>query len=43
LKTSSIEGTIVLKEFKDIIPRGNALDPAAAVIIGGAFEKRTAE
>ncbi|HVN15993.1 MAG TPA: large conductance mechanosensitive channel protein MscL, partial [Anaerolineales bacterium] len=29
----------MLKEFKDFIMRGNVLDLAVAVIIGGAFGK----
>ncbi|MCL4824335.1 MAG: MscL family protein, partial [Anaerolineales bacterium] len=29
----------MLKEFKDFVMRGNVLDLAAAVIIGGAFGK----
>ena len=29
----------MLKEFKEFVMRGNVLDPAVAVIIGGAFGK----
>ena len=29
----------MLKEFKDFVMRGNVLDLAVAVIIGGAFGK----
>jgi large conductance mechanosensitive channel len=32
-------GDIMLKEFKDFVMRGNVLDLAVAVIIGGAFGK----
>jgi large conductance mechanosensitive channel len=42
MRQRSPQGTVMLKEFRDFVARGNVLDLAVAVIIGGAFATITA-
>ena len=37
VKTASDSARSILKEFKDFISRGNVLDMAVGIIVGGAF------